>query len=82
VSIEDPTNKRAGDEVDNGQNYSAKGQWDVEAVTSFVPSTGLSLADTAHDHLIERTTISRSLTPTVPAFNVSAEACSSGSGPT
>jgi hypothetical protein len=73
VSIEDPTNKRAGDEVDNGQNYSAKGQWDVEAVTSFVPSTGLSLADTAHDHLIERTTISRSLTPTVPAFNVSAE---------
>lgn len=73
VSAEDPTNKRGNDNVDNGQNYSAKGQWDVEAVTSFVPSTGLNLADTAHDHLIDRTTIARTLIPTVPSYNISAE---------
>jgi len=73
VSAEDPTNKRGNDNVDNGQNYSAKGQWDVEAVTGFVPSTGLNLADTSHDHLVERTAISRALVPTVPAYNISAE---------
>jgi hypothetical protein len=73
VSIEDPTNKRGSSRVDAGGGYTAEDPYDVEAVESFVPSTGLNTADTVHDHLIQRTNITRSLLPTVPSYNVSAE---------
>jgi microcystin-dependent protein len=73
VSIEDPTNKRGASRVDAGGGYTAEDPYDVEAVESFVPSTGLNTADTVHDHLIQRTNITRSLLPTVPSYNVSVE---------
>lgn len=73
VSIEDPTNKRGSSNVDGGAGYTAESPYDVEAQESFIPSTGLNLADTVHDHLIQRTNITRTLLPTVPTFNISPE---------
>jgi hypothetical protein len=73
VSIEDPTSKRGSSNVDAGAGYTAEDPYDVEEQQSFVPATGLNLADTVHDHLIQRTNITRSLVPTVPSYNVSSE---------
>lgn len=73
VSIESPTSKSGSDEVDGGAGYTAESPYDVEEQESFVPSTGLNLSDTSHEHLIERSNISRSLTPSVPTYNIAAD---------
>lgn len=73
ASIESPTNKSGSDQVDGGAGYTAESPYDVEEQESFIPSTGLNLSDTSHEHLIERTNISRSLTPTVPTYTIDAD---------
>lgn len=73
ASIEDPTNKTGSSNVDGGAGYTAESPYDVEAVESFVPSTGLTLNDTLHDHLIERTNIARTLSPNVPTYNITTD---------
>ena len=73
ASIEDPTIKIVSGNADTGGGYSGKDVWGVQSATSIVPSTGLTLNDTAHDHIIERTNPTRSITGNIPQFNVSAE---------
>lgn len=73
ASIEDPTSKIVSGNADTGGGYSAKDIWGVEAATSIVPSTGLTLNDTAHDHIIERGNPTRSINGNIPTFNISAE---------
>lgn len=60
-------------EIDGGGGYTQNGRYVADPVETLIPSTGLSIADTVHEHIIQYTSPTSNISSEVEEIFISAE---------